>query len=97
MPLSTNNGQFLEPSPPQASPGQYTLTSINGNVAMTVPLTAGFSVHADTTNGTVDVSGVSLQPTGTVQLANDKAGKVDGGGASVRLHTVNGQVTISLG
>jgi len=94
---STNNGPVSATFSSLASSGQYTLTSINGNVAMTVPLTAGFSVHADTTNGTVDVSGVSLQPTGTVQLANDKTGKVDGGGASVRLHTVNGQVTISLG
>ncbi len=94
---STNNGPVSGTFPSLDSSGQYTLTSVNGNVAMIVPLTAGFSVHADTTNGTVDVSGVSLQPTGTVQLSNDKTGKVDGGGASVRLHTENGQVTISLG
>jgi len=94
---STNNGPVSATFSSLESSGQYTLTSINGNVAMIVPLTAGFNVHADTTNGTVDVSGVSLQPTGTVQLSNDKTGKVGTGGASVRLHTVNGQVTMALG
>jgi hypothetical protein len=94
---STNNGPVSATFSSLESSGQYTLTSINGNVAMIVPLTAGFNVHADTTNGTVDVSGVSLQPTGTVQLSNDKTGKVGSGGASVRLHTVNGQVTMALG
>ena len=94
---STNNGPVSATFSSLESSGQYTLTSINGNVAMIVPLTAEFNVHADTTNGTVDVSGVSLQPTGTVQLSNDKTGKVGSGGATVRLHTVNGQVIMSLG
>lgn len=94
---STNNGPVSATFSSLESSGQYTLTSINGNVAMIVPLTAGFNVHADTTNGTVDVSGVGLQLTGTVQLSNDKTGKVGSGGASVRLHTVNGQVTMALG
>lgn len=94
---STNNGPVSATFSSLESSGQYTLTSVNGNVAMIVPLTAGFNVHADTTNGTVEVSGVSLQPTGIIQLSNDRTGKVGGGGASVRLHTVNGQVTMSLG
>jgi DUF4097 and DUF4098 domain-containing protein YvlB len=94
---STNNGPVLGTFSSLQTSGQYTLTSINGNVAMIIPLTAGFTVHADTTNGTVDVSGVSLQQICPVELPNDKCGTVGGGGASVKLHTVNGQVTISIG
>jgi hypothetical protein len=94
---STNNGPVSGTFSSLQTSGQYTLTSINGNVAMIIPLTAGFTVHADTTNGTVDVSGVSLQQICPVELPNDKCGTVGGGGASVKLHTVNGQVTISIG
>jgi Putative adhesin len=94
---STNNGPVSGTFSSLQASGQYTLTSVNGNVAMIIPLTAGFSVHADTTNGTVDVSGVSLQAVCTVELPNDRCGTVGDGGASVKLHTVNGQVTISVG
>jgi Putative adhesin len=94
---STNNGPVAGTFSSLQTSGQYTMTSVNGNVAMIIPLTAGFTVHADTSNGTVDVSGVSLQQICPVELPNDKCGRVGGGGASVKLHTINGQVTISIG
>ncbi len=90
--VSTTNGGVTGSLSSMSGDGTYSLTSVNGNLALTLPASASFKFDAKTVNGSVQTHGlnVSFRDTTTRHLS----GTVHGGGATVVLSTVNGSVTI---
>lgn len=68
------------------------LGAVNGGVTLGVPETAKADVLATCTNGGVNVSGVKLEI--SEQSRRRVEGKMNGGGTSIELSTVNGGVRL---
>lgn len=68
------------------------LSTVNGGVTLGVPESAKADVVATCTNGGISVSGVKLEV--TEQSRRRVEGKMNGGGTSIELSTVNGGVRL---
>ncbi|MBI3490791.1 MAG: DUF4097 family beta strand repeat protein [Acidobacteria bacterium] len=71
---------------------KISLSTVNGGVTLGVPETAKADVLATCTNGGISVSGVKLEV--SEQSRRRVEGKMNGGGTSIDLSTVNGGVRI---
>ena len=66
----------------------------NGNVEVLLPQNAKANVSASCVNGTIDVSGIALEPMGE-QSKRRVRGRINGGGTPIEVATVNGRLTIA--
>lgn len=73
--------------------GSIVLTGVNGNVSLAVPDSTSAQIDARTTNGTVTVSGLSVRDLNSSRTA--VSGVIGGGRGTIRLTTVNGNVTLA--
>ena len=73
--------------------GRCVLSTVNGNAQLVIPSTTEASFKAQTVNGSVNVSGFLLD---NLSSSNTSVtGVLNGGGGSVVVSTVNGNVTVS--
>jgi DUF4097 and DUF4098 domain-containing protein YvlB len=68
------------------------LRTTNGGVSLTVPESAKADITASCTNGGISVTGVKLEI--SEQSRRRRAGKLNGGGTPIELHTTNGGVRL---
>ncbi len=69
-----------------------TLRTTNGGVRLSLPKTANADVDASCVNGSISVSGLTLQT--SEQSRRRVAGKLNAGGTPVSLHTTNGGIHV---
>lgn len=91
--VSTTNGGVAGSLSSMSSGGTYSLASVNGKVALTLPASASFTFDAKTVNGSVQTHGLNVTPIDTA--THHLSGKVNGDGATVILSTVNGSITLT--
>ncbi len=90
---SATNGSVSASFAALVNGGWYSMSTVNGDVTMTLPALASFKFTASTVNGSVQSPGLSV--TILTQSANHLSGIVGTGSANVNLSTVNGQITIT--
>lgn len=75
------------------------LRTTNGGVTLTIPAAANANLQASAANGTVELAGLTFQPTGEPGPGRGRArrvrGRLNAGGTSIDVQTVNGSVSIS--
>jgi DUF4097 and DUF4098 domain-containing protein YvlB len=69
------------------------LTTVNGGVRVALPETAKATVSASWINGGITVSGLQFEV--REQARRRFEGRLNGGGASIELKTVNGGISLS--
>lgn len=70
------------------------LRTTNGSVRLGIPGAAKANVSANCTNGTIEVTGLSLELMGE-QSRRRVRGRLNGGGTPVELTTTNGRITLA--
>ncbi len=88
---ATNGGVAIDLA--SVGEGPVELRTTNGGVSLSIPETAKVDVDASCTNGGIRVKGLSLRV--DEQTRRHVRGRLNGGGASVTLHTTNGGVVLS--
>ncbi|OLE68868.1 hypothetical protein E6H21_10900 [Candidatus Bathyarchaeota archaeon] len=73
--------------------GNYTMSSQNGNVQMTVPSSSSFKLTASLVNGNIQTPNLVLS--NQTKTTTQVTATVGAGTADVKLSTVNGQITIT--
>ncbi len=73
--------------------GAFILASVNGNIFLSVPDTTSALIDARTTNGAVTVSGLSVRDLSSSRTA--VSGVIGTGRGTIRLTTVNGNVSLA--
>lgn len=68
-------------------------STTNGSVTVVVPSDAKADVHAECTNGGIDVSGLQLDVEGE-RTRRRLVGRVNGGGPRIEVQTTNGAITV---
>lgn len=69
------------------------LRSTNGNVELTLPSDTNASFDANCTNGTIDITGLTLEPFGE-QTRRRVRGRLNAGGTPIDVTTVNGDIHV---
>jgi len=89
----TTNGNIAGTFSTPIIGGNYTMTTQNGNVQVTIPSASSFRLTASLVNGNIQTTNLVLnsQTKTSIQLT----ATVGTGTADVRLSTVNGQITIN--
>jgi hypothetical protein len=88
---TTNGGVDVELT--RLGDGGATLECTNGGIRLRLPADAKASISASITNGGIDTSGLSIET--TEKSRRRLEGRLNGGGAPVRLDGTNGGITIS--
>jgi hypothetical protein len=73
--------------------GALKLETVNGKVALSLPATAQATVKADTLNGSIHTD-LDLTVKKKFPVGTNLEGQLGNGGASVKLHSVNGSIEI---
>lgn len=93
--MKTTNGRVvIAYARPLVDTDQVAIDSTNGGVTLTVPETSRLSLNADITNGEFDVADLPVQRVETSSQRHFE-GTLNGGGARVRMSTMNGSVHLS--
>lgn len=88
---TTNGGVEVELS--RVGEGGAKLECTNGGIRLRLPADAKASISASITNGGIDSSGLSIEA--TEKSRRRLEGRLNGGGAPIRLEGTNGGITIS--
>jgi hypothetical protein len=76
-----------------------TLRTVNGSVQLTLPASSDANLAASAVNGEVSVTGLTFEPTGEPGPERGRGkrlrGRLNNGGTSIDLQTVNGSIEIS--
>jgi hypothetical protein len=88
----TTNGNIAGTFSTPIIEGNYTMSSQNGNVQMTVPSSSSFKLTASLVNGNIQPTNIVLS--NQTKTSTQLTATVSAGTADVRLSTVNGQITI---
>ena len=89
---STVNGR-LEIDLTQLGEGGARLENTNGSIELRLPSDAKASITASVANGGIDASGLNLETTESSRRR--LVGRLNGGGAQIRIENVNGGIDIS--
>ncbi len=88
---TSTNGSISASFTALISNGSYTLSATNANVALSIPSSSSFTINASIVNGSIQVSGFNS----LVSSQRNLLGTVGTGSASVKITSVNGQITIT--
>jgi len=88
---TTNGGVDVELT--RVGEGGAKLECTNGGIRLRLPVDAKASISASITNGGIDVSGLSLETTESSRRRLE--GRLNGGGAPIRIEGTNGGITIA--
>jgi DUF4097 and DUF4098 domain-containing protein YvlB len=92
--ISSVNGQ-IEGSLSRLGPGQtVSLDAVNGRIELGVPEDANANFSVSTLNGGISSEFPSLEVTKEFPVSKNLKGSLGSGGASVKITTVNGSVSI---
>jgi hypothetical protein len=75
------------------APGGVSIRTVNGRLDLALPESGKADLSATCRNGTIQVSGLPLDPFGE-QTRRNVQGKLNGGGAPIELNTVNGSIRV---
>jgi len=75
------------------APGGVSIRTVNGRVDLALPESAKADLSASCRNGNIQSTGLPFDPFGE-QTRRNVQGKLNGGGASIELSTVNGAIRI---
>jgi DUF4097 and DUF4098 domain-containing protein YvlB len=89
----TTNGNIAGTFSTPILAGNYTMSSQNGNVQMTVPALSSFKLTASLVNGNIQTTNLVLS--NQTKTSAQLTATVGTGTADVKLSTVNGQITIT--
>jgi DUF4097 and DUF4098 domain-containing protein YvlB len=89
----TTNGNIAGTFSTPILAGNYTMSSQNGNVQMTVPASSSFKLTASLVNGNIQTTNLVLS--NQTKTSTQLTATVGTGTADVKLSTVNGQITIT--
>ncbi len=91
---TSTNGNVTGTFAVMVSKGSYALTATNDNINFTAPATSSFTVSATVQNGSIYCYSFSDCPSKTTATERTLTQSFNGGGPSVTLDSVNGQITI---
>ncbi len=89
----TTNGNIVSTFSTPIIAGNYTMSSQNGNVQMTIPSSSSFKLTASLVNGNIQTTNLALS--NQTRTSTQVTATVGTGTAGVKLSTVNGQITIT--
>jgi DUF4097 and DUF4098 domain-containing protein YvlB len=89
----TTNGNIVGTFSTPIIAGNYTMSSQNGNVQMTVPSSSSFKLTASLVNGNIQTTNIVLS--NQTKTSAQLTATVGTGTADVKLSTVNGQITVT--
>jgi DUF4097 and DUF4098 domain-containing protein YvlB len=89
----TTNGNIAGTFSTPIIAGNYTMSSQNGNVQMTVPSSSSFKLTASLVNGNIQTTNIVLS--NQIKTSAQLTATVGTGTADVKLSTVNGQITVT--
>jgi DUF4097 and DUF4098 domain-containing protein YvlB len=89
----TTNGNIVGTFSTPIIAGNYTMSSQNGNVQMTVPSSSSFKLTASLVNGNIQTTNIVLS--NQTKTSAQLTATVGTGTAGVKLSTVNGQITVT--
>lgn len=73
--------------------GDIDVSLVNGNLTLALPTTTSARLSAELVNGTITTSNLALQD--LVSTPRSLTGRLGGGALSIRLHVVNGTITVT--
>jgi DUF4097 and DUF4098 domain-containing protein YvlB len=86
---NTTNGGITATLPNLNYTGTYQMTTVNGDINLTIPATGSYKITVDTTIGSVSSSGLP------VQLTNQVTSTIGAGTAIVTARTTNGSISVA--
>ncbi|MFC1736588.1 DUF4097 domain-containing protein, partial [Candidatus Hydrogenedentota bacterium] len=96
---STNGGLDIQFSQPPSPGENVSCKTTNGSIKLTLPEASAFDLEASTVNGSLNVDfPVTIGPVSRGMSFSPKiSGEVQGGGAQVKLKTINGSISVRKG
>jgi len=95
--LSTVNGSIHAAYTNLDAARYVSLKTVNGRVDLELPSDANADVYADTLNGSINSQFPSLPVNKHFPIGSNLKGTLGSGGASIKIHTVNGSISVQEG
>ena len=92
---SVNGAVEVALAAPLSDGGEIALETVNGRVALELPAASRASLSAETVNGSIDARGATFEF--KTRSRRELEATLNGGGAEVRLETINGAATVTAG